>query len=103
MERKLKTYQLHLTVKGPVFIGDGNEIKKKEYLFLNKNTIGVVDGAKVYSMAKKLHLQKDFENFMIEDTREDLKHWCIRNIWMKIAKIFILKIQKQNKVTEKFQ
>lgn len=79
MERKLKTYQLHLTVKGPVFIGDGNEIQKKEYLFLNKNTIGVVDGAKVYSLAKKLHLQKDFENFMIEDTREDLKHWRIRN------------------------
>ena len=79
MERKLKTYQLHLTVKGPVFIGDGNEIQKKEYVFLNKNTIGVVDGAKFYSLAKKLHLQRDFEKFMIEDTREDLKHWCIRN------------------------
>lgn len=79
MERKLKMYQLHLTVKGPVFIGDGNEIRKKEYVFLNKNTIGVVDGAKFYSLSKKLHLQRDFEKFMVEDTREDLKHWCIRN------------------------
>lgn len=79
MERKLKTYQLHLTVKGPVFIGDGNEIQKKEYVFLNKNTIGVVDGAKIYALAKKMHLQREFEKFMIEDTREDLKHWCLRN------------------------
>lgn len=79
MERKLKTYQLHLMAKGPVFIGDGNEIQKKEYIFLNKDTIGVVDGAKFYSLTKKLHLQKDFEKFMVEDTREDLKHWCNRN------------------------
>lgn len=53
MERKLKTYQIHLNVKGPVFIGDGNEIQKKEYVFLNRNTIGVVDGVKLYSLAKK--------------------------------------------------
>lgn len=79
MERKLKTYQIHLKVNGPVFVGDGNEIQKKEYMFLNRNTIGVIDGAKFYMLAKKLHLQNDFERFMIDDTREDLKHWCLRN------------------------
>ena len=79
MERKLKTYQIHLKVNGPVFVGDGNEIQKKEYMFLNRNTIGVIDGAKFYMLAKKLHLQNDFERFMIDDTREDLKHWCFRN------------------------
>ena len=42
MGQKLKTYQIQLTVKGPVFIGDGNQIQKKEYVFLNRNTIGVV-------------------------------------------------------------
>lgn len=40
MEQKLKTYQIHLKVNGPVFVGDGNEIQKKEYMFLNRNTIG---------------------------------------------------------------
>ena len=79
MERKLKTYQIHLKVNGPVFVGDGNEIQKKEYMFLNRNTIGVIDGSKFYMLAKKLHLQNDFERFMIDDTREDLKHWCLRN------------------------
>ena len=34
MERKLKTYKIHLKVNGPVFVGDGNEIQKKEYMFL---------------------------------------------------------------------
>ena len=48
-------------------------------MFLNRNTIGVIDGSKFYMLAKKLHLQNDFERFMIDDTREDLKHWCLRN------------------------
>lgn len=39
MGQKLKTYQIQLTVKGPVFIGDGNQIQKKEYVFLNRNTL----------------------------------------------------------------
>ena len=55
------------------------EKSKKEYMFLNRNTIGVIDGSKFYMLAKKLHLQNDFERFMIDDTREDLKHWCFRN------------------------
>ncbi len=47
MERKLKTYQIHLKVNGPVFVGDGNEIQKKEYMFLGKEIpIGVIDGSK---------------------------------------------------------
>ena len=79
MERKLKTYQLELKVKGPVFVGSGNEIHKKEYLFLNNNTIGVADGAKLYALANKLHLQSDFEKFMVQDAREDLKRWSMRN------------------------
>ena len=79
MGQKLKTYQIQLTVKGPVFIGDGNQIQKKEYVFLNRNTIGVVDAAKLYFLAQKLHIQNDLERFMVEDTREDLKHWSIRN------------------------
>lgn len=79
MGQKLKTYQIQLTVKGPVFIGDGNQIQKKEYVFLNRNTIGVVDAVKLYFLAQKLHIQNDLERFMVEDTREDLKHWSIRN------------------------
>lgn len=79
MKQRLKTYQIQLTVKGPVFIGDGTEIQKKEYVFLNRNTIGVVDAAKVYSLAEKMHIRNDFERFMLVDAREDLKQWSMRN------------------------
>ena len=35
MRQILKTYNLELKVQGPVFVGNGEEIQKKEYVFLN--------------------------------------------------------------------
>ena len=33
MRQILKTYNLELKVQGPVFVGNGEEIQKKEYVF----------------------------------------------------------------------
>ena len=79
MRRVLKTYHLELKVCGPVYVGSGSEIQKKEYLFLNRNKVGVVDINKLFLLAKKRHLENDFERFMVTDGREDLKHWTARN------------------------
>ena len=79
MNRSLKVYNLDLKVKGPVFVGSGAEIQKKEYLFLNRNTVGVVDINKLFLLAKKRHLENDFARFMVTDGREALKHWTARN------------------------
>ena len=79
MKRVLKTYQLELEVCGPVYVGSGMEIQKKEYLFLNRNTVGIIDIDKLYMLAKKKHLEIEFEKFMVVDGREDLKHWVERN------------------------
>lgn len=79
MRQVLKTYDLVLKVKGPVFIGNGLEIQKKEYLFLDKTRIGIVDAAKLYQLAKKKRITDDLERFMVMDTKEDLKHWTMRN------------------------
>lgn len=79
MKRVLKTYQLELKVCGPVFVGSGAEIQKKEYLFLNRKTVGIADINKLYMLVKKKHLEKDFESFMVTNGREDLKHWLDRN------------------------
>lgn len=79
MKRVLKTYQLELKICGPVHIGSGVEISKKEYLFSNKNTIGIADISKLYLLCKKHHIENDFERFMVTDTKEDLKHWAERN------------------------
>ena len=56
MRRVLKTYHLELKVCGPVYVGSGSEIQKKEYLFLNRNKVGVVDINKLFLLAKKRHL-----------------------------------------------
>lgn len=83
MKNALETYQLELKVKGPVYIGSGREIQKKEYVFLDKTTVGVVDIEKLYRLSERKHIVSDLERFMLEDAREDLKHWASRN---KISK-----------------
>lgn len=79
MRQAIEHYQLELTVKGPVFVGSGLEIQKKEYLFLNRQNIGVIDMAKLYQMAKRRHLEGDLERFLVRDVKEDLKQWSVRN------------------------
>ena len=48
MKQAIEKYNLELRVCGPVFVGCGYEIQKKEYLFLSQNTIGVIDPEKLY-------------------------------------------------------
>ena len=79
MNRSLKVYDLSLKVQGPVFVGSGYEIQKKEYLFLNRSTVGIVDAEKLYLLAKRRHLETELERFMVKDTKEDLKHWVQKN------------------------
>lgn len=78
MKQALKTYQLELRVCGPVFVGDGQEIQKKEYLFLNRDTVGIVDMKRLYALAKKRRITNDLERFLAVDTKEDLSHWAER-------------------------
>lgn len=79
MNRSLKVYDLSLKVQGPVFVGSGYEIQKKEYLFLNRNKVGIVDAEKLYLLAKRRHLEADLEQFMVKNTSEDLLHWIQQN------------------------
>ena len=55
MRSVLKTCQLELKVKGPVFVGSGYEIQKKEYI-LQGHKAGVVNPQKLFMLAKKKHL-----------------------------------------------
>ena len=76
MKQILKTYNLELKVQGPVFVGNGEEIQKKEYVFLNgRHALGVVDIEKLYQLARKKGLASDMEQFMVRDTRTTLRQW----------------------------
>ena len=78
MKKYLKSYRIHLKVLGPVFIGSGKELSKKEYLFYNKNQIAVIDIVKFYLELKKIKKLDSFEAFML-DEHENLGAWIRKN------------------------
>ena len=76
MRGYLKSYQACLKVTGPVFIGSGHEITKKEYvLLMGGSQIGILNMPVFYEALRKRHLQYKFDDFMLNDSRSDLRHW----------------------------
>ena len=80
MRSVLKTCQLELKVKGPVFVGSGYEIQKKEYI-LQGHKAGVVNPQKLFMLAKKKHLEAELERFMVKDTRDGMYE---KSIWTAV-------------------
>jgi len=79
MKDFLKVHQVTLDVIGPVFVGSGAEISKKEYVFLDGNSkIGVIDIKKMYEFASRKGLRTSFEDMMLNQ-RADLHHWLMDN------------------------
>lgn len=79
MRENLKVYDLYLEVQGPVFIGNGREINKKEYLFFSGNQVGVIDIEKLYSFLKKKGLSRQYEAYLMETRTDGLKKWLDNN------------------------
>ena len=77
MKRKLQTYTLTLTAVGPVFVGSGKEISKKEYIRLKDGTVLVLDIEKFYSFIEKKHLEKQYLDFMLKNDRISLGSWIL--------------------------
>lgn len=65
MKDFLKQYKGKLTVRGPVFVGSGKEMGKKEYLFLPGNRVGILDIGKVHLLMGKKGRLRQFEEFMM--------------------------------------
>lgn len=76
MKNVLKVYDAELTIKGPVYIGNGRNIEKKEYVFSQKqNKILVMNQMKLTQLLKAKNLEKDYIDFMLSDSRDDLGTW----------------------------
>ena len=77
MRSHLEVYPCRLTALGPVFIGKGSELSKKEYLFLDgRKTAGVVDIEKLYGAAVRNGLGKHFETYMMDPRdKRNLGQW----------------------------
>lgn len=79
MKQVLKNYELCLTTIGPVFIGNGKELNKKEYLFLNDKKIAVMNIEKLYGRIRTKGLSMEFERYILGKGNETLKQWMMKN------------------------
>ncbi len=80
MKEVLKVYDVELTAVGPVFIGSGKEIGKKEYAFSpSEKRIFVMDLSKLSLLLSKNNLISEYGRFMLGDSREDLGSWLERH------------------------
>ena len=77
MKEHLKVHQCRLTVLGPVFVGKGSDLSKKEYLFLDgRKKAGIVDIEKFYSMVAKRGLGNRFEKYIMNPREKmNLGQW----------------------------
>ena len=60
---------------GPVFIGTGKEILKKEYIYLNQKKIGIPDTYRLYRELRKRGKAEAFERYLLGKENLDLTKW----------------------------
>lgn len=79
MEQYLKCYQVVMRTVGPVFVGSGKEIMKKEYVFLDRRkAVGVPNIQKLYAELRKRKKETAFEEYLLGRENIDLTKWIER-------------------------
>ena len=76
MESYLKKYKFVFNTVGPVFIGSGQKLQKKEYIFdKNKGRVKIIDVNKMLGfICKDKNLMRDYEKLMMSgDKKDDLQ------------------------------
>ena len=95
MESYLKKYKFVFNTVGPVFIGGGQNLQKKEYIFdKNKGRVKIIDINKMFGfICKDKNLMRDYEKLMMSgDENDDLQHFFdVHKISEKEYKNWILR------------
>lgn len=79
MNNYLRSYQVVMHTVGPVFVGNGKEIGKKEYVFLNSKKVGIPYIQALYNELTKRNKGKEFEEYLLGKDRISLTDWLNRN------------------------
>ena len=75
----LERYKIRLKVTGPVCIGSGNQINKKDYIYNKaKDTVEVIDTDMMFMDVLQMGKEKDFERFLM-NRNETLEYWFKSN------------------------
>lgn len=75
MNQYLKSYRVFMHTIGPVFIGSGREIGKKEYFVLNRRQVGIPDMQLLYAELKKRNKAEAFEEYLLGKGNISLTQW----------------------------
>lgn len=75
MNQYLTSYQVIMRTVGPVFVGNGREIGKKEYVFLNRNQVGIPHIQGLYGALQKRKKETAFEEYLLGRGNMDLTSW----------------------------
>ena len=69
-----QVYDLYLDVQGPVFVGCGKQLTKKEYLFRG-DQMWVIDVERFYSYVRKKGMASAFERYLLDPFSGSLNQW----------------------------
>lgn len=80
MNSFFKKYRIELETVGPIFIGSGEIITKKEYL-VSQTKAEMVDMKKLWAIIKKKGKRREFEEFFLsnDSNHKDLLKWLRNN------------------------
>lgn len=72
----LKHYKMKITVLSPMYIGNGEKIGKKEYIYLPwDNTVIIPDVRLLLGEIQKKHLDRQYADYMLRNNRDELGNW----------------------------
>lgn len=85
----LENYRVKITTIGPLYIGSGKTIGKKDYAYLkNTNQFYFFKTEKLMKELITRNLLERFQNYLIQDRRSDIGEWLrsvniATNIWLE--------------------
>lgn len=80
MRNYLKVYDVKLKTIGPLYIGSGDEIDKKGYIYdKSDNKVYIPNINKMYSYFLKNKLEEKFEDYMINNKKGNFIDWLNNN------------------------
>lgn len=69
----LKSYDIQLTVQSPLFIGSGEKLSKKEYIFLpQENKAIIMDFEKLIVFLSRKNLLEKYQTFFLDGNNKDM-------------------------------
>jgi CRISPR-associated protein Csm5 len=79
MEQRLRTYALRVETIGPLYVGSGQTIGKKEYIFVpQEKRVYIPDLRRMQQFLSRAHLLERYEDYLLHDSYDFLR-WLRNN------------------------